>query len=203
MAPKGLRNQTTVGRETRSNSQNKPSTRGGISKRRAGPTKLDTDGDLDMDPARRAKKPSNTDLSNSKSRPNTRSSTTNARGASRTAQTVLKHLTGGDPTTLATRISKSGTDGRINGNRVRGSGLTYLRVHGLKKSKAASNPDGGLHGLLGFLERKASAMTGAGNSKRQIIIKKVSPNAAGRLGRHLQPRSPNSNDEGLEFFAFK
>jgi nuclear RNA export factor len=47
----------------------------------------------------------------------------------------------------------------------------YLRVHGLKESKAASNPDGGVKDLLGFLERKAN---GVGSEARSgVRIKKV------------------------------
>ncbi|KAK4059764.1 hypothetical protein Trihar35433_10580 [Trichoderma harzianum] len=70
---------------------------------------------------------------------------------------VHNHL-GGLP-----RLLKSGRGGQIEG-------LTWLRVRGLKQSKAASNSDGGLSDLLSFLERKASSL-GTGR-KRHITIRK-------------------------------
>jgi nuclear RNA export factor len=48
---------------------------------------------------------------------------------------------------------------------------TALQVDGLKASKAASNPDGGLESLLGFLERKAAGLDSGSN--RAVKIKKV------------------------------
>jgi nuclear RNA export factor len=36
------------------------------------------------------------------------------------------------------------------------TGNNTLQITGLKSSKAAANPDGGLESLLSFLERKAS-----------------------------------------------
>lgn len=50
------------------------------------------------------------------------------------------------------------------------TGLTQLVVRGLKDSKAASNPDGGIKDLLAFLERKASADLPA---RETVKIKKV------------------------------
>jgi nuclear RNA export factor len=51
------------------------------------------------------------------------------------------------------------------------TGLTLLRVGGLKDSKAANNAGGGVNDLLGFMERKAGSFrTG---SKRKVAIKKV------------------------------
>ena len=49
-------------------------------------------------------------------------------------------------------------------------GLIQLSVRGLKNSKAASNPDGGIKDLLAFLERKASADMPA---RETVKIKKV------------------------------
>lgn len=90
-----------------------------------------------------------------------------SRGPSKAAQNVLKHLTNGDAATLASRISSSSTRARA-----KGTGLTYLRVKGLKESKAVTNPDGGLKDLINFMERKASSFT-TGRPKRQVMIKKV------------------------------
>lgn len=131
---------------------------------------MDGDGDLDMDSAgRRAKRPANADSRPTRS--STRISTTNPRGASRNAQNVLKHLSNGSASSLASRIS-SVSSGRGPKTRSQDmTGLKMVRVGGLKESKAASNPGGGLNDLLGFLERKASSLrTG---SKRKVAIRKV------------------------------
>lgn len=149
--------------------KSKAGSRGGIQKKRAGATKTDGDGDLDMDSAaaRRSAKAAGTQASAGSSKPSTRASTAkNARGASKVAQNVLKHLSNGaGGGELASRVGTR-SRGKNAGN------LSYLRVCGLKQSKAASNPDGGVSDLLGFLERKASSFT-TGRQKRQIMIKKV------------------------------
>jgi nuclear RNA export factor len=46
-----------------------------------------------------------------------------------------------------------------------------IRIPGLKDSKAAQNPDGGVKDLLAFIERKASGL--AGSPRGGIRIKKV------------------------------
>lgn len=172
MAPRGPRAQgaAPTGRETRSSTtKSKASSRGGISKRK-GPARTDGDGDLDMDASgRRPKKSaaSTQEAGGQKSRPVTRSSVPSKRGASRTAQTIIKHLTSGD-SNIAARI----TEGKSG--KGRNTSLTFLRVRGLKESKAASNQGGGLNDLLGFLERKASSFL-TGRSKRSVVIKKVCP----------------------------
>lgn len=164
MAPRGRQN--TSGREARNARKSATTTRGGIQKRKAG--RVDGDGDMDMDSAgRRAKKPAAAE-------PNTtRSSTrTSARGGpSKNAQNVLKHLSNGTAASLASRISNA-SSGRTPKTRSRDmTGLTLLRVGGLKDSKAANNAGGGVNDLLGFMERKAGSFrTG---SKRKVAIKKV------------------------------
>lgn len=52
-----------------------------------------------------------------------------------------------------------------------GNGLEQVIVRGLKQSKAASNPDGGISDLLGFLERKATVPDAA--ARDVVRIKKV------------------------------
>lgn len=94
------------------------------------------------------------------------------RSVSRTAQTVMKHLRMGDTSTLASRTSDP-QSGRSGNTRNKASPLVFLRVRGLKQSKAASNPDGGLSDLINFLERKSSSLS-TGRHSRQHIIKKVS-----------------------------
>ncbi|KAF4972046.1 hypothetical protein FZEAL_9684 [Fusarium zealandicum] len=167
MAPRGRQN--TTARETR-NAPRKTTTtsRGGIQKRKAG-TRTDGDGDLDMDSAgRRSKKPAAADTKPTRS--SARISTTNPRGTSKNAQNVLKHLSNGTASSLASRISNvsSGRGPRTRSQDM--TGLQMLRVGGLKQSKAATNPGGGLNDLLGFMERKAS--TFRAGSKRKVAVRK-------------------------------
>jgi nuclear RNA export factor len=174
MAPRGTKTQTSARREAKGGSQTaKASSRGGIQKRRGGPARIDTDGDLDMGSAasRRSAQTTTRDSNASRARPGLRSA--NPRGASKAAQTVLKHLANGETSGLASRISNAAA-GRHTKSRPNNTSLSFLRVHGLKESKAASNPDGGLSDLLAFLERKASSFT-TGREKRQVTIKKVCP----------------------------
>lgn len=173
MAPRGPRGQAaSAGRETRSTTLNsKASSRGGIQKRR-GQTRVDNDGDLDMGSgatARRSNPPPGD--SNTKGRGGPK--TSNPRGSSRTAQTVLKHLSNGDSSQLASRVTNPGAAKAVKSRLQNATPLSFLRVHGLKESKAANNPDGGLADLLAFLERKASSFL-AGRHRRQVKIKKVS-----------------------------
>lgn len=177
MAPRGPRGSNSGRGARNSTGGAKPSSRGGIQKRR-GPSRVDGDGDLDMDASgKRGNKTTTAGSNGSRSRPAPRSSAPrNPRGVSNAAQTVLKHLKGGDSSNLASRISDPA--GRTIRGRGKATGLSYLRVHGLKQSKAASNSDGGLKDLLNFLERKASSFN-AGRPARQVMIRKVSPNIDG------------------------
>jgi nuclear RNA export factor len=157
MAPRGRQN--TSGRETRNARKPAATTsRGGIQKRKAG--RVDGDGDLDMDSAAESKP----------TRSSTRTSTRG--GPSKNAQNVLKHLSNGTAASLASRIS-SASSGKGPKTRSQDmTGLTLLRVGGLKESKAATNAGGGVNDLLGFMERKAGSFrTG---SKRKVAIRKVS-----------------------------
>lgn len=175
MAPRGRVGAPSV-RETRSSavkSKSAKTTRGGIQKRGRGSTRTDGDGDLDMDSAgARAKKVTPSGSSNApRTRASTRSTASqSAKVPSRTAQNVLKHLANGSAASLASRVS----GGKGRGRQQDWSNLTFLRVGGLKQSKAASNPGGGLNDLLSFMERKATSfLPVAGRNKRSIAIKKV------------------------------
>lgn len=156
MAPRGPKNQTaTAGRETRSSTLNaKSSSRGGIQKRR-GPTRIDGDGDLDMGASSGPKTGSG--------RPGPRSA--NARGGSKAVPTSIRHLGNGDASG-----AKAGRHGKTRGTT--NIPLAFLRIHGLKESKAATNEGGGLPDLIAFLERKATALSTT-RPKRHITIKKV------------------------------
>ncbi|RDA85191.1 hypothetical protein CP532_2369 [Ophiocordyceps camponoti-leonardi (nom. inval.)] len=137
----------------------------GIVKRRP-LTRVDVDGDLDMDgTGKRLEKSVPTGPSGTR-RP-TRSvayeGPRNSRGLSRRPQTVMRRQRGGVNSITTNRFPE-------NTSRVRAR-LMFLRVHGLKQSKAATNQDGGLGDLVSFLERKASGFT-TGRSQRHIMIKK-------------------------------
>ncbi|KAM0343893.1 hypothetical protein ACHAPU_008162 [Fusarium lateritium] len=164
MAPRGRQN--TSGRETRNARKPAAATtsRGGIQKRKAG--RVDGDGDLDMDSAgRRAKKAA---ADTKPTRSGTRASTRG--GPSRNAQNVLKHLSNGTASSLASRISTASSGKGPKARSQDMTGLTLLRVGGLKESKAATNAGGGVNDLLGFLERKGGSFrTG---SKRKVVIRK-------------------------------
>ncbi|PFH61443.1 hypothetical protein XA68_17347 [Ophiocordyceps unilateralis] len=129
----------------------------GVIKRR-GLSRIDIDGDLDMDAAgKRLGKEIPTGPSGSR-RP-TRSVAAQgpriSRGAPSRARTVSRRPRAGF--------------GPANSTAPRGRGrLVFLRVHGLKQSKAATNRDGGMSNLVDFLERKASSLT----ERRHVMIKK-------------------------------
>ncbi|KAM4059060.1 leucine rich repeats (2 copies) domain-containing protein [Hirsutella rhossiliensis] len=75
------------------------------------------------------------------------------------------------PRSLPPQVQRNPRDSTVGRRRGRGGGLTFLRVRGLRQSKAAANQDGGLGDLLSFLERKASSFT-TGGQARQVMIKK-------------------------------
>jgi nuclear RNA export factor len=132
---------------------------GGIAKRRAGgPTRIDKDGDLDMEAAtgtnaRKAGKAGAEGSIPTRPRADRRGGMKNSgRGGNLTMQrTQAAILRGMD--SQQTNI------------------LVTLWVKGLKDSKAASNQDGGHQSLVQFLERKASSLDAKSN--KTVKIKKV------------------------------
>jgi len=136
--------------------------RGGIQKRNktTGPARVDRDGDLVMDAAaagdkRRSGKgrleaPAS---SRGSGRGNGGPSRGGNLGTAKAQQAIIRGLGAKQANVVESRI----TTGDNN----------TLQITGLKSSKAASNPDGGLESLLSFLERKASDRT------RTVKIKKV------------------------------
>ncbi|KAL2263763.1 hypothetical protein VTK26DRAFT_5290 [Humicola hyalothermophila] len=116
----------------------RPSRGGGIAKRRPA-IKTDRDGDVSMDgPVTRSnaeKAPSGPSGRGARSARGGRSNP----AAARLAQNIKNHL----------------SDARGRGQKSQHN-KTVLKILGLKNSKAANNPDGGLRSLLDFLERKSS-----------------------------------------------
>lgn len=145
--------------------------RGGIQKRRAAGPRTDMDGDLDMDgEGRRAKRPAVGDAKTSRptraGRGGRGSAAAPPRMPSKQAQIIARHLNGGGP--LASRIANVTTRSQRTPPT-----LVWLRVKGLKESKAATNPGGGVKDLLHFLERKATSLANR-TSNRPVAIKQVS-----------------------------
>jgi nuclear RNA export factor len=182
MAPRG-KNQPA--REGRNPLGAKSSSRGGIQKRR-GPTKTDNDGDLDMDaPSKRLNRGSANETSG-RGRPSGRGPPGRgpqpSRGAAKVAQIVMKQLGSGNSSDLSARVSRPT---KSRGGYI--EGLTWLRIRGLKQSKAASNPDGGLSDLLSFMERKASSLSTG--RRRRMTIRKVSSSLTRKQGCQHQTTS--------------
>jgi len=165
MAPRGAKAKTaSAGRETRSTTLNsKSSSRGGISKRR-GQGRVDNDGDLDMGAG--ATRTQHGGDGNARGRGDGKT----GRGASKTAQTILKHLTSGDADRISSRV-KNPEAAKQARSKANAAPVVYLRVHGHKASKASSSKDGGLSQLLAFLERKATERVRS--KSRNVIIRKV------------------------------
>jgi nuclear RNA export factor len=163
MAPmESKRGPASSGRGARNAQANtgKPSTRGGISKRRGGgPLKVDRDGDLSMDASATA----NGSQSHLR-RPKNNAAPSGPRNPRPTAkaQQIIQRVLNGDASQVSSR-----TRGSLRASMVP---LMTLKVEGLKASKAASNEGGGLKDLLAFLERKAQSIE---QHARPIRIKKV------------------------------
>ncbi|SPN97571.1 related to mRNA export factor MEX67 [Cephalotrichum gorgonifer] len=158
--PRGPRGGAT--RANRGQPSSRPTDRGGIQKRKAAGTRQDIDGDLDMDSeGRRTKRLAAGGAGASRTTRSTRSSTTTQARPSRQAANLARHLNGGN--SLVSRVSTRGSQKTI-------PGLVWLQVKGLKESKAASNPGGGVRDLLQFLERKATTAAHRASTK-PIAIK--------------------------------
>lgn len=170
--PRGKRNATTDTKAVRG---------GGVNKRRAGgPTRIDKDGDLDMDAplaANGASQGKSGPVPTGPKRRSTRSSTSNSRPPKPTsrAQEMIAKVLKGSSGTLGSRIS-AGIDPSSRHTRshrpTNSTSMMTLKVEGLKNSKAATNAGGGLKDLEQFLIRKAESANKLNNS-RHIRIKKV------------------------------
>lgn len=114
--------------------------RGGIRKRGAA-TRVDRDGDLDMDGEA------------------SRNRGKRGRGDSGRAKPLGGRPLGRDRTLTAIQMAISSTsDSQATIRPTKGTNpLAQLTIGGLKQSKAASNRDGGLESLVAFLERRLNA----------------------------------------------
>jgi hypothetical protein len=187
--PRGPRAGPTTGRRgaargssTRGGSS-RGGARGGIQKRRGAP-RTDIDGDLDMDGPGSTKKPAIIDP-NAPRRPGRPTTAGPAKLSTKHAQVIARHLNGATSNTLASRTST--TSVRIRGP----DSITWLKVKGLKTSKAATNPGGGVQELVQFLERKASTLANR-RPNHPVAIKKVSPPNGRRGGSKAIADGPHS-----------
>ena len=139
----------------------RPSSRGGIQKRNgAPPLRVDKDGDVSMGTgsgsgrgngtARRATPGRRHDPLGRPSRP-----TRNGIDTSTIQKTILRSMGSDEPSSRGARSSLKAVRGKGRAQNAR-DGLDRITVRGLKQSKAAGNPDGGVSDLIGFLERKAT-----------------------------------------------
>jgi nuclear RNA export factor len=156
--------------------------RGGIQKRRPGPTRVDKDGDLVMDAVSGTEtrgtgkgRPEGSGRSRGRTAGQAVHNSGVSRGKLATQQArkaIIRGLDSEQANILDSRISHSATvDRGRSGGRRDAASILQLRVRGLKDSKASKNADGGLKDLLSFLERKA---TGLDNEAGMLVrIKKV------------------------------
>jgi nuclear RNA export factor len=156
--------------------------RGGVQKRWAGPTRIDKDGDLVMDPADGSEVPGRGRPEGTVRHSHGRTvraghkltTLYGSHASQQTQQGILRGLESQYANILDTRITHGILGDREAGMKpqTRDIGANIcLRVRGLKESKVASNPDGGLKDLLNFLERKASGLDA--EPRRAVRIKKV------------------------------
>ena len=140
--------------------------RGGVSKRRAGPVRVDKDGDLVMDSTSDDRR-----KQYGKGRINSPAPPSGPKGAGRGRGAPSRGSNLGTHKVQAAIIRGLGAQqANVLESRITTGGTT-LKIDGLKSSKAAANPDGGLDALLGFLERKAAGLDSKSN--RSVKIKKV------------------------------
>ncbi|KAK4698096.1 nuclear RNA export factor, partial [Lecanoromycetidae sp. Uapishka_2] len=160
--PTGPKATRTSGRLTSSGALS----RGAIQKRGTTPARVDKDGDIPMGAAGAGSRGSGSGrgaairgsassrrhdpLSGRPSRPSK-----TGINASAIEKTVLRSMGSDTSVSKGPRSSLRGVRGRDRIGAIRES-LERISVIGLKQSKAAGNPDGGVSDLIGFLERKAT-----------------------------------------------
>lgn len=160
--------------------------RGGIQKRRTGQAKVDKDGDLVMDPVvsfdtsgagRGYSEGSRPFRSRATIRGGQSAGTSRGNlSAQQAQQAIIRGLESQQANVLESRVSHGAFPAHIVGSskstrRHVDHSPPQLRIRGLRDSKAASNPDGGVKDLLNFLERKASSLDA--ENRKGVRIQKV------------------------------
>ena len=123
--------------------------RGGIRKR--GPTRIDRDGDMDMDSAGGRNRGSKRGRGGEPGR---------STAPGRAPVDAIQKAISGSTTESQANIRQGGKGG--------GSKLEQASVRGWKQSKAASNRDGGLESLITFLEKKLNTPDSKASSRARI-----------------------------------
>ena len=176
-------------------------TRSGIQKRNTTSVRVDRDGDLEMGASGntnrggsgrgavrrgsiRHRREATSDIQS------TRSSTRLSRkgiDSSTVQRNILRSMGTNGTLPKGPRSSLKSVRGRDRGNEL-SERMDQVKVTGYKQSKAASNPDGGIRDLIGFLERKSKNPDGP--AKEAVKITKVcsalqSARQQGRLNSKL------------------
>ncbi|KAI9794191.1 MAG: nuclear mRNA export, poly(A)+RNA binding protein [Peltula sp. TS41687] len=168
------------------------SSRGAIQKRRANPPRVDKDGDLNMDSSnisgtkdrggrgrRRGAASDRSDNDGGKARNGVRNSPPRGLFSGAALQkAIARGMASGEANIKGPNrmLKMEGVVKEVTGSenrRDRQNASEQIRVVGLKQSKAASNPDGGVKDLLAFLERKANGLATSG--KVPVRIRKSRP----------------------------
>ena len=142
------------------------SSRGGIQKRKSTPVRIDRDGDIRMETTGASGRGIGSGRSTATARgstqgrrhdPLSKPSRTAKKGidTSNIQKTILRSMGSDEPVSRGPRSSLKSVRGMGRTQNTRG-GLDQMTIRGLKQSKAAGNPDGGVSDLIGFLERKAT-----------------------------------------------
>jgi nuclear RNA export factor len=176
--------------------------RGRIQKRRAGPSPVDKDGDLVMNSAL-PQEGSNVSTESSRGRnpvrgkpgPRHAAAGRNSRSVLSTQQaqkSIARGLESDQFRAVEQSMGASNRPGRQRGNtKLRRAPQEHaspsLRIHGLKESKVASNPDGGVRALLDFLERKVNSSDAKRGRVRVLKVCSINSTASSLEGFHSRP----------------
>jgi hypothetical protein len=155
-------------RQTQNMTKSKPtrgrsnaSDRGGIRKRGAPPTRMDRDGDLAMGGG------SDRGRGGNHGRGQARDTRKLVVDNHRTLNTIQKAIAG-----------DANSQVNIRRGSPKGGPSQEISITGWKSSKAATNADGGISSLLGFLERKLNPSNTKTSSKHNGLITKVCATSA-------------------------
>lgn len=151
--------------------------RGGIRKRGGG-HRVDRDGDLDMGAAAAAASSGGRGGRGGRGRGGTGTHAQRdgrrAGGDKDKVMDALQKASFGNASAQANiRQPRAGADGgtMIDGDSSEKGGPSQLKIRGWKSSRAATNHDGGIESVLGFLEKKATLDTRAAAHQRLKIFK--------------------------------
>ena len=195
-------------RAGRNRGSSRLSNQGGIQKRGQQTTHADKDGDVDMDAALPGRGRGRAlDNRRNNHRGTTHGTITHGHLPSRDTRTsrvdpssvhkaILRTMGSKDAAPRGTRVTSrlARQVGKSIGEKKESApgGLDQLVIHGLKQSKAASNPGGGVKELLEFLERKSTPNAPSGEAVRIRKVCLTSQSAGSQSRRSLALSGPLS-----------